>query len=282
MKKILILISAITCFSCSEKQEQPVGKAKLNFNVAMSVENFNARTKSTTAELVAATKCIDFYDYKNETIQNEIHQKSTDSGYGVISSELDYGNHDCYIVAHNSTTLTSYFDTHLFDFDKVTDTFIWHQSLTVDDTTLPTVNVSLSRAVGKIEIEATDAVPVNAASIRLTINGYSSKMIMETGVGESSLTTITRTFAYSEAQKGMKNTTYSVYSFIPGDAYKVNVTIEVLDANSDELNLITIDNAPIYLNKITHYSGKLFTKSIDGEFPINILTNWGETINYNY
>lgn len=271
-----ILLSLYGCNNDSVSEDKQY--AKIEFKTGLKINDFSIKTKSTSEELAAACKSLDFYDYINGVLKNETHQKNTDHNYGSISSMLEYGDHDCYIVGHNSTTITP--NSGMFEFDKVTDTFLWHQKLTINSSYASVVNASLQRSVGKIEIEATDAIPNNASYIVINVSGYSGKMKMDTGVGDDVLTSITRTFNYSEAQKGMKNTVYSIYSFIPNDTYNVGITIKIYDANNNELNVVTINNAPVYLNKVTHYSGNLF--SLSESFTLNINTAWLETINFNF
>lgn len=273
---LAILLALCSCNNDTITEEKQY--AKIEFKTRIKIDDFSIKTKSTTEELAASCKSIDFYDYINGILKNEIHQKNTDQNFGNISNLLEYGDHDCYIVGHNSTTITP--NAGMFEFDKVTDTFLWHEKLTINSSYTPTVNASLSRCVGKIEIEAIDAIPNNASYIVINVSGYSGKMIMDTGLGDNVLTSTTRTFNYSEAQKGMKNTVYSIYSFIPNDTYNIAITIKIYDANNNELNVVTINNAPVYLNKITHYSGNLF--SLSESFTLNINNTWLDTINFNF
>lgn len=277
MTRKLLLFAAIlvALTGCVNEISVPESKTELKFSVKYGVTEFpSAQTRAT---LASAFTSLCYYNYAGESLENTVIQKSTDAGFGTITDKVSPGVHDFYFVGHSSSEATFDYGTSLVSFDKVTDTFTSHISLTVDDSTVAPA-ITLNRCTSLIEVVATDAIPSDAATVRISVTGYPDKLNLNTGVGHSVTTSLTRDITIPSAYVGATNIPFRVYAFAPTDGFTCDVKVQVLNAAGTVMHEHILPSVPLHKNKITQYSGEVFNSDVVAGFSVSVSTDYSGTI----
>lgn len=274
-RKTIVAAALLAAFSsCQKMSEQDLSESTktLSFNVGFDVSQDVLGRGAETGPIASLV----VYDYVNGELKNEITQSVDDVGFGTVEIDATYGEHQLIFVGHNSTSCSYDNDNSLLTFtDKVLDTFTHYQTLTVGSETSSSQSVTLDRQVAGIKITALDAIPSNAASITLVVDGYSFKLNPKTGTGSNG-EKLTRRWEYTTKNVGAKNTSYMVFSFLPSDNHTVDVTITVTDTDDKVYASYTVNDVPVEKNRETVISGNIFTSGI--AVTANVNTDWGENI----
>ena len=71
---------------------------------------------------------------------------------------------------------------------------------------------------------------------------------------------------------------HAFYTFVPqGEENSLTkATLQALDAEEEPVREKEITDIPIYPNRITRYTGNLYTDGISASFDLNINADWGE------
>ena len=103
------------------------------------------------------------------------------------------------------------------------------------------------------------------------MNGYAAK--------ETSAFTLTHVFTDDDREPG-NAPVHAFYTFVPeGEENSLTkATLQALDAEDEPVREKEITDIPIYPNRITRYSGILYTNATDASFNLVINTDWGEAI----
>lgn len=269
---LTVLMSA--CQQVAEEMQTNNESKKLSFKVDFDVEK-NAISRAALGDYIAT---MQVFDYKDGVLKNEITQSSEDEGFGSVTMDVDYGTHEYVFVGHNSVTCSYDHEKSELSFDKVLDTFTATQTLTVDLETEETQSVKMLRQVAGIKLVMADAIPQNAASIELTVNGYSSTLDPKTGLGTSAIEHV-RKWEYATTNIGKTNTSYTLYSFLPSEEHTVDITVRVEGTDGKDIVNYTLEDIPVEKNRMTIISGYLL--SMDLGTSVSVEGEWGEDIEVN-
>lgn len=272
---MLLLVVAVTgCVNrISDDDEQP---QTINFSVGYAIESMDGISSKAASNVGSYAKELMFYDYVNGEKQQEQTFSSTDKDFGNVQVHLTNGTHRLVFIAHNSDIPSfSYPD---LSFDKAKDTFYYSEDLIVDDHTQENQTISLARAIGKIIITATDAIPDDATGLRVTIKTFYPSFNISTGSASGTPSNETRTFSYTDSNKGVKNSTYTIYCFANDEKYHTDITIDVIGANDTILFTRELVDVPVKRNSQTKITGTIF--SFVAWSNIVIQSEWDESINY--
>ena len=172
-------------------------------------------------------------------------------------------------------------------FPEVEDTFWGFQEIEVDATqTDQSFSVGLARAVAGIELVPTDAVPEQVDQFLIETSGRYHQICLLDGKTPAVTEAFSLTVAF-EAEDKLPDTRvkHFFYSFVPEAAPEaasafLDAMILTSQSGSGEVQRQrTITQVPLYRNRITRYTGTLYTPSIvDGLFDLQIDTNWGEYV----
>lgn len=271
----LLLTGCVNKISDDEYPSNNEAK-KIAFTVDYKMSGIDSPDTKAVSNLGSFAKELIIYDYVNGQEIQEKNYSSSDEDYGRIEISLIDGIHNLVFVGHNSEKPNFLYPT-LF-FDKVKDTFVYSTQLTVDSNTSAEQSITLSRAVGKIFITATDAIPDDATALRITINDYYTDFNVTTLAASGDAKQEVRTFSYSSANKGVKNSTYSIFCFANDKSYTTDVTIELLGTNNNVLYSNNLHNVPIKKNSQTKITGALFSFVAWGSIVVQ--GDWDEDIIY--
>lgn len=252
-----------------EEEETEVSsneKGNFIFSTGFFIQNSLLRG---TEPLSDYATTINWYDFQTEALKSDIVAENIDQ----LEIPLDNGMHQLFFVAHSAVSTSFSNETNSFSSGKVTDTFWGDLQLEVNEGTEREQNISLKRVVGKILLQLTDAIPEEAKFMQLTINGYCAFLNVKTGVGaEKECKDYTYRWTYKSGNIGQKNTTYSVFTYIPSDSYKVGMRVNILDESENVIYSRKISDIPVKMNQTTTLVGEIF--SGEKKFSFSFSPEW--------
>lgn len=248
----------------------------ITFAVNYQMSGIDTPDTKAESNLGSFAKELIFYDYADGQKKQEKIYSSSDENYGRIEIGLTKGIHNLVFIAHNSEETDFVYPN--LSFDKLKDTFTYTASLTIDSNTNPEQPITLSRSVAKLFITATDAIPDAAGSLRITINSYYPTFDVSTAKPSGTPRQEIREFTYSSGNKGVKNSTYTIYCFADSDEYTTDMIIDLLDSKGDVLYSNKLKDVPIKKNMQTKITGTLF--SFVAWSSITVQSEWADDIVY--
>lgn len=319
MKKFLALGSAallLICGGCQEESivNEPVSAQPVSVRFALTlredIEPF-LRTRNLPGGLpgepsaanaspdeeetpstqpVSTLSYIEYAVYDNDTeelIEHRRYEVDGQDGSLQVQDELTAGIYKVCFLAHGVTDATFAEENSLVTFPEVEDTFWGFQEIEVDATqTDQSFSVGLGRAVAGIELVPTDAVPEQVDQFLIETSGRYHQICLLDGKTPAVTEAFSLTVAF-EAEDKLPDTRvkHFFYSFVPEAAPEaasafLDAMILTSQSGSGEVQRQrTITQVPLYRNRITRYTGTLYTPSIvDGLFDLQIDTNWGEYV----
>lgn len=268
----LLFLASAAC-SCQKMSEQDMEIT--NRTIAFKVDFNVSQTAMSRTGLADHISTLVVYDYVDGVLKNEITQSSTDTGFGTVTIDASYGTHNLIFVGHNSQTCNYDAETSLLSFDKVLDTFTAYRAITVNAETEGTQSITMDRQVAGIRLAPTDAIPSNAASITITIDGYSGQLNPKTGIGSNG-EVLTRSWTYTTSQIGKDDISYMIYSFLPTENSTIDFEVTIKNTSGGTLSNHSIEDVPIKKNQETVITGTLFTSELSANIGVN--SSWDENI----
>ena len=232
-----------------------------------------SQTAMTRASLTDANMTdLWLFDYLGETLQQTIHQSSTDEGFGVISLDADYGEHSLYFVASRGDTPTV--DGTVIIWEKPSDTFWQNVTLNIEPQTATSQAVNLERVATRLRITVTDEVPATLASLNVTPSTWYYGIDYTTGEA-TDIRTTTRTISVPSSYAGTSGQlAASFYCLSPSTAWQTDITLAAKASDNTTISQIVIANVPMERNRITSFSGTLFTAG--RSMNLSVDDTWGE------
>lgn len=228
------------------------------------------------------------------TLQKKIVQKSTDPGFGTIKDVLPSGKYTIYFFGGqaegdaklvNKNTGAGPLEPIFYYKDSTVNESFW-KKLDITVNAPKDTSVVLTRAVSKVTVKLTDAIPADAATIKMLITDFPVGFDLNLGNGEprgrySDEYYPTKTFTYNlkSTDKGKSNYTFNefVWPFAFAD-----ITIESYNSAG---TLIASKKLPKNFNDVlievkrnTNYifTGKLYQNA--DTFTITADTTWNVPI----
>lgn len=229
------------------------------------------RTRALTADGKQMTD-IWILDYVGTELKQQLHQASTDDNFGSPTLSLTVGSHNIYFVASRGQNPTLDTDAKTLTFTKVLDTFYKHLALEVQPTTSSAQAVSLSRVVTKLKLTFTDAIPTGAATFDVTPSQWHYGINYTTGQPTTATASQAITANIPASAIGSTGEVLNIFGFSGTDEWATDVTIACKDGESNVLSTVAITDAPFKLNRVTSYTGPLF--SSNGALTLSLNTEW--------
>ena len=214
-------------------------------------------------------------DYIGTTLAQQIHQVSTDTDFGTPTMNLVVGNHHIYFIASRGSGATLSTENHTITFTRVLDTFYKDYEINVTATSNSSRSVTLDRIVTKLTTVITDAIPQNAATFNLTPEAWHYGIDYTTGLPISATASQTITINIPSSEIGVTNEHLSIFGFSTEDEWTTNVTLNCKKADGTILGSAVLSNVPLKRNRITEYTGPLF--SSNGQTTVDLTTDWEDT-----
>lgn len=233
----------------------------------------NARTRATMSEVQMTDLWL--FDYVGDELKQTIHQTATDANFGTPAISAEYGDHTIYFVASRGDTPS--IDGSVISWTKPSDTFWASKAITIAPSTAASQSVNLRRVATRLRLTVTDEIPATLAQICITPSHWYYGIDYLTGEATDDRQT-ERTINVPASYIGTTGQLYAnFYSMSPSSAWQTDITMKAKDGDGGVISQIGIADVPLERNRVTNYSGPLFSASrtssvtADGE--------WGEEIN---
>lgn len=211
-------------------------------------------------------------DYIGTTIAQQIHQVSTDEDFGKPTLNLSVGNHHIYFIASRGSGATLSTENHTITFTRVLDTFYKDYEINVTATSNGSRSVTLDRIVTKLTTVITDAIPEDAATFNITPEAWHYGIDYTTGLPISATASQAITINIPSSEIGFTNEHLSIFGFSTEDEWTTNLTLNCKKADGTILGSAVLANVPLKRNRITEYTGPLFSSS--GATTVGLSTDW--------
>jgi hypothetical protein len=299
MKKTVLLLTFVTIFvfSCRREHSTSTAPRGKKYPVTLHIANFlshrtNFAIKHGANYLVdtvgTSASGVDLlyylvYDEFGKTVHTyPIVQDSTMANFGTITDTLSAGSYEfAFAAGKKDLQIVNYQEIALADITyrgpQWQDTFSGGFMATVGSSGI-TQDVVLTRVVGKLEIDLTDAIPANADSLKINVNPVSFSVALSGGAPDGPF------YAENYSQKipvsAIGTTNFTIDRLVaPGAA---TVTIMCTDAGNNVVGSATVNNVVVGPNEKTILSGNLFGGAPPANsqtFTVKVDTAWSSTVN---
>lgn len=212
-------------------------------------------------------------DYMDGNLVQQIHQSdNTDEDFGKPQMQLAYGSHHVYFVASRGVSPVLDTDAHTITFSNVRDTFWKRYDVSVVATSNGNRAVTIDRVVTKLRLTFTDEVPTAANSISIVPHTWYYGIDYLTGQPASVRTDAATVITIPDASKGQTGIQASLFGFSGADEWNTDVVISSRTSTDAVLGSATIASAPFKVNRVSDYSGPLF--SAGGSMSLSLNGDW--------
>ena len=285
MKKCMFCLLAATLLTGCEKEivsnddqlvvvdDNIVGK-KFTFTIK---GDFSTEWKSVTRGYLSADgkdmTDLWVFDYVDGALVQQLHQSdNTAEDFGKPSMTLAYGSHHVYFVASRGTDPTLNTTDGTITWTSVRDTFWKDYEVTVVGTSNGNRAVTLDRVVTKLSLAFTDAISADAATINFTPATWYYGLNYKTGEPTAATTSQTNTMTLPDGYAGRTDVSVSYFSISPSTEWATDVTVNSKDADGNIIGQGIMTAVPLKRNRVTEYSGPLFTAG--GEIALTLNGTW--------
>ena len=238
--------------------------------------SYSGGETSTRAELKADGKAMtDLWvlDYVDGALaQDAIHQTSSDSDFGTPTVNLAVGSHHLYFIASRGKTPTLNTDAGTITFGTVSDTFYKDLLLDVTASSNGSRSVTLERIVTKFTAVITDAIPEDAATFHITPAQWYYGWDYVAGTPTAATASQTITINIPSSEIGVTNERLSIFGFSAATEWMADIAINCKKGDETILGTATITDVPLKQNRITTFSGPLF--SANGLTTVSLSSDW--------
>ena len=240
-----------------EENVNTEGGSVIQFNITRLEQlPFNTDVSSRSTDVKAACKLISLAVYQNNKKIQQVNQTSDDAGYGSFKLNLVSGDYQVVLIAHNGTKAPTMTDVNNIPFDgnKVTDTFYYCDSITVDGNA--SHDLTLKRAVAMYRHVVIDQFPSNVARMYFYYTGGSSTFDAVKGVGCVN----SRQSLFCEVTSDMheKGGAFELYTFPRVDSNALKMKVVAMDSGDNTVKEMNFSDVEISRNTITQYKGSFF------------------------
>ena len=259
---VLFSLCVLSCTKDDDEPEQEPGRIEIKVNadpiqehVTINFAPVYTMEPMTRATLSSVSTRLDVW-ITDGTTTEEVHQSSSDSGFGTVSLTLNKTKtYTLYAVGHKGDGAATLADGVVsWPDDKVKDTF-WYTT-TFSPATTTTINAEMHRIVSMFRMETTDAVPTEAKKMRITQAGVYDRWNVSTGATHQ----LDRISTISISSTNADGTaTFNVYSINSDTETLHNITAEALNASDEVIQSHTFANVPLRNGYKSVYRGTFFT-----------------------
>lgn len=212
-------------------------------------------------------------DYMDGTLIQQLHQDdNTEEDFGKPSMTLAYGSHHVYFVASRGTSPVLNTEAGTITWSSVRDTFWKDYDVTVVSTSNGNRAVTLDRVVTKLSMAFTDAISSDASTINFTPSTWYYGLNYKTGEPTAATVSQTNTMQVPTGYAGRTDVSVSYFSISPSTEWTTDVTVNSKDADGNIIGQGVMEDVPLKRNRVTEYSGPLFTSG--GEMSLTLNGTW--------
>ena len=269
MRKLLFLATFCAAFCACANDASEVMEDEETELVTLTFSPYEqsamARTTRAATSIASVVNHLDVW-ITDGTTTTDLHQTSTDAGFGTVSMTLDKTKtYTLYAMGHKADGATLTDGVISFTDDKVTHSMFY--STTFSPATTTNLSCLMQRIVADFRLEITDDIPTECKSLHFTISDVFDRWNVTTG-GTHSLNRVS-TISY-----GGTSAIFNVYAIVTDAQTTHDILVEALDANGDVLQSRTFAAVPLRNGYKTNYKGTFF---IDTPMSMNfIVDDWNE------
>ena len=277
MKRIYYLLLCTIFIAACEKPLVDDGFNDVDGNVTLTFSAAGAQTRSanvTIGDYFTKLNVMLFNEDGTKYFEKVRTQYSSDENYGQMSLTLPAGEYTVVAVGHSSVKSATIKSPEMVQFtasdgEKLTDTFCYCGNVTVGEEPEQHA-LTMSRVTAMVRFQFTDEeIPASLASVKFDYTGGSANFNPLTSEGTTKST-------QSENRPVSGNDMYQVFTFpYMATTGTLKMTISALTASGDVIKKKTLETIPITRNRITSYTGPLFS---EGEGTIT-QSGFGFTVN---
>jgi hypothetical protein len=209
-------------------------------------------------------------DYMDGRLVQQLHQSdNTSEDFGRPVLTLAYGSHHVYFIAARGASPVLDANAKTITFGSVRETFWKDYEVSVVATSNGNRAVTLDRVVTKLSLAFTDAVSESAATINFTPSTWYYGLNYKTGEPTAGTTSQTNTMQVPAGYAGRTDVSAAYFSISPSTEWTTDVTINSKDAGGNIIGQGVMTAVPLKRNRITEYSGPLFTTGVALSLSIN-------------
>ena len=275
---LLVAVACLLCVSCIQNQPTEARRTK---KVVFIVKTINVVTEpmQTSRADVMRSPIYDDTDGQELTdlyffVDGELscHQQNSQTDFGTIELELEYGYHDVTVVATRSDgqQLTN----GVLEVEALKPTFGLRERITVLDVNDSFV-LEITRITASLLVEINDEIPEGASFVRIQIADKYDDLSVSDFSGMNA-------YAYTkdipiDGMVGNTGVVLSIAMLCPQylSAYNTDVDITIYNENGGVISHHAIDDVPIKSNTKTRIFGEFFTPM---NFSVMVNYDWDEGV----
>ena len=264
------ILALTSCYRDSEDEISVNDKyVTFNFNLA-GVE------KSSLTRAISEPSNLLIIDKFGDEVTSD-----TKTSLAPFSLPLDYGRHEIYFVAADKIW-TSYSTAEWkVEWPSSHDglSYVWAAHLTLDvDEDTSVEDIMLPLIIANVQVKTLDKVPATASSLHIDAPDLCKGLDLLTLSGIPTDTPVNYSLDLS---RGTGNTLrINLFTFVPPTSCIGDISLTVLDQNTQEIAAKTLNEVPVQPGYISLYAGYLFSDGIS--FPLSYTDDWSGTHSYGF
>lgn len=275
---LLVEVACLLCVSCTQNQPTEARRTK---NVVFTIKTLKVATEpmqTIRAEEMRAPiyddtdgqELTDLYFFVDGELA--FHQQNSQTDFGTVALELEYGDHDVTVLATRSDgqQLTN----GVLEVEALKPTFGLQERITILDTDDSFV-LEITRITASMLVEINDAIPEGASFVRIQIADKYDDLSVSDFSGVNA-------YAYTkdipiDGMVGSTGVVLSIAMLCPQYlyAYSTDVDITIYNVNGSVISHHVISDVPIKSNTKTRIFGDFFTQM---SFSVLVNYDWDEGV----
>lgn len=275
------MLAAVACLLCVSCIQNPPTEARRTKKVVFTIKTINVVTEPmqiSRAEKMRAPiyddtdgqELTDLYFFVDCNIA--CHQQNSQSDFGTIELELEYGDHDVTVVATRSDgqRLTN----GVLEIETLKPTFGLRERITILDTDDSFV-LEITRITASLLVEINDEIPAGASYVRIQIADKYDDLSVSDFSGMN-------VYAYTndipiDGMVGNTGVVLSIAMLCPQYlySYSTDVDITIYNESGGVISHHAISDVPIKTNTKTRIFGDFFTPM---SFSVMVNYDWEEGV----
>ena len=275
---LLVAVACLLCVSCV--QNPPVDALKTK-KVVFTIKTLNVATEPMQISRADGMRAPIYDDTDGQELTDlyffvdgelACHQQNSQSDFGTIELELEYGDHDVTVIATRSDgqQLTN----GVLEVEALKPTFGLRERITVLDVNDSFV-LEITRITASILVEINDEIPAGASFVRIQIADKYDDLSVSDFSGLNA-------YAYTkdipiDGMVGSTGVVLSIAMLCPQylSAYSTDVDITVYNESGGIISHHAIGDVPIKSNTKTRIFGDFFTPI---SFSVMVNYDWDEGV----
>ena len=276
---LLAAVACLLCFSCIKNTPIETRKTK---NVVFYIQTLKVATETMQIRHAEEMRAPIYDDEGGQELTDlyffvdgdlACHQQNSQTDFGTIELELEYGDHDVTVVATRSDgqQLTN----GVLEVEALKPTFGLRDRITILDTDDSFV-LEITRITASLLVDINDEIPVGASFVRIQIADKYDDLSVSDFSGVNA-------YAYTkdipiDGMVGSTGVVLSIAMLCPQYlyAYSTDVDITIYNENGGVISHHAIGDVPIKSNTKTRIFGDFFTPM---SFSVMVNYDWDEGVN---